>query len=120
MKKGYVAYSAILIKFIQPLLDGKEDEEAYLTKAKMGMIAWNFHVSDQNRLPYDREMKAILKRMTEQNSEGKKILNQLVLRKERYFPNYNQFLAKVEIRTKPDGSTTLYVESYPADKILKK
>lgn len=119
MKRGYVAYSAILIKFIQPLLKGDEDEEEYLTKARMGMIAWNFHVSDQNKLPYDKVMKTILKRMTKENSEGKRILNQLVLRKERHFSGYNQLLIKVEIRTKPDDSATLYVESYPVDKILK-
>ena len=119
MKRGYVAYSAILIKFIQPLLNGEEDEEEYLTKARMGMIAWNFHISDQNKLPYDAVMKAILKKMTKENSEGKRILNELVLRKEKYFSGYNQLLTKVEIRTKPDDSTTLYVESYPVDKILK-
>jgi len=119
MKKGYVAYSAILIKFIAPLLNGNEDEEEYLAKARMGMIAWNFHVSDQNRLPYDDLMKAILRRMTKENSEGKRILNKLVRRKQSYFSEYNQLLIKVEIRTKPDDSTTLYVESYPADKILK-
>ena len=38
MKKGYVAYSAILIKFITPLLNGEEDEEEYLTKARMGWL----------------------------------------------------------------------------------
>jgi len=35
------------------------------------------------------------------------------------FSQYQQFLAKVEIRTKSDGSKTLYVESYPIDKIGK-
>jgi hypothetical protein len=119
MKRGYVAYSAILMKFIQPILNGEEDEEEYLTKARMGMIAWNFHVSDQNKLPYDDIVKAILNKMTKENSEGKRILNQLVLRKEMYFSGYNQLLIRVEIRRKPDDSTTLFVESYPADKILK-
>ena len=64
-------------------------------------------------------MKAILKQMTAENSEGKAILNSLVLRKEMAFSQYKQFIAKVEIRRKPDNSTTLYVESFPVDKILK-
>ncbi len=118
MEKGYISYSAVLIKFIQPLLDGTETEDEYLLKAKMGMIAWNYHVSDQNELPYDNEMKAILRMMTQQNSEGKKILNDLVLRKEFYFSDYNQFLLEVEIRRKPDNSTTLFVQSCPVDKMF--
>lgn len=71
------------------------------------MVAWNFHVSDQNRLPYNNVMKAILSRMTKKNSEGKRILNELVLRKESYFSEHKQLLTKVEIRTKSDNSTTL-------------
>jgi len=119
MKKNHLSYSNILINFIQPILDGSETEEDYLAKAKLGMIAWNYHLSDQNNLPYDDEMKAILKDMTDQNREGKEMLNKLVLRKEMEFSQYQQFLAKVEIRTKSDGSKTLYVESYPIDKIGK-
>ncbi len=118
MKSEYISYSDLLIKFIKPLLDGYEDEEGYLDKARMGMIAWNFHVSDQNKLPYDNIMKAILRKMTRENSEGKRILNSLVLRKEKYFSQHSQLLTKVEIRTKADDSTTLYVESIPADKIV--
>lgn len=117
--KNNLSYSNILIKFIQPILDGSETEEDYLAKAKAGMIAWNYHLSDQNQLPYDDEMKAILKQITSENSEGKEMLNKLVLRKEMEFSQYQQFLAKVEIRTKPDDSKTLYVESYPIDKIGK-
>ncbi len=119
MKKEQISYSSVLLKFIKPLLDGNETAEDYLMKARMGMIAWNHHVSDQNQLPYDKEMKAILKQMTSLNSEGKKILNMLVLRKEAEFPQYKQFLAKVELRTKSDDTTTLYVESIPVDKIPK-
>jgi len=119
MKKERVSYSTILIKFIQPILDGSETEEDYLAKAKAGMIAWNYHLSDQNKLPYDDEMKAILKQMASENREGKELLNKLVLRKEMKFSQYQQFLAKVEIRTKRDGSKTLYVESFPIDKIRK-
>ncbi|MEZ5045288.1 MAG: hypothetical protein R2828_35665 [Saprospiraceae bacterium] len=118
MKDKFISYSNLLIKFIEPLLDGSEDEDGFLTKARMGMIAWNYHVSDQNKLPYDDTMKAILRQMTKESKEGRKLLNSLTLRKQLHFSNYNQFLVKVEIRTKPNGDTVLYVESYPADKIL--
>lgn len=118
MKNNYISYSEMLIKFIEPLLDGYEDEDEFLEKAKMGMIAWNFHVSGQNKLPYDDSIKAILREVTKENSEARDILNNLVLRKEQLFSEYNQFLIRVEIRTKPDNSTTLFVESCPVEKIL--
>ena len=118
MKDKLISYSNLLIKFIEPLLDGQEDEDEFLTKARMGMIAWNYHVSDQNKLPYDDKMKAILLYMTKQNKQGKEILNTLTLRKQLHFSDYDQFLVTVETRTKANGDTVLYVESIPADKIL--
>lgn len=119
MKEEQISYSSLLISFIEPLIDGTEYIDDYLLKARVGMVAWNYHVSDQNKLPYDKEAKAILKMMTAINSEGKKILNELVLRKEKYFSQYNQLIVKVETRVKADNTTTLYVESYPADKLSR-
>ena len=117
MKRNKVSYSDVLIKFIEPLIDGTEDLDDFLMKARMGMVAWNYHVSDQNKLPYDKETKAVLEMMTSFNDEGKKTLNELVLRKEMHFSQYDQFIVKIETRRKPDGSTTLFVQSYPADKL---
>jgi len=45
IKRGYVAYSAILIKFIAPLLNGQEEEQEYLSKACMGMITPTYQKS---------------------------------------------------------------------------
>jgi hypothetical protein len=117
MKRKYVSYSDVLIRFIEPLIDGTEDADDFMMKARMGMVAWNYHVSDQNKLPYDQETKAIFKMMTSLNSEGQKTLNELVLRKEMHFSQYDQFIFKVERRIKPDNSAVLYVESCPADKL---
>lgn len=119
MKNEPISYSNLLIKFIEPLINGLEDEEAFLTKAKIGMIAWNFHVSDSNELPYDKETKEILLKITKNDKEAKDILNSLVMRKQTRFSKYNQFIFRVKIRTKNDGTKTLYVESAPADKIVK-
>lgn len=112
--KGYVSYSTILIEFIDPLLSGEEDEDEFLMKAKAGMIAWNFCVADMENLEIDASMKAILKAVTKENSEAKETLNALVLRKQTLFSQYDQFIFKTEIRRKPDGSASLYVESAPS------
>ncbi|MEM9259990.1 MAG: hypothetical protein AAGA62_10110 [Bacteroidota bacterium] len=117
--KNRISYSDVLIEYITPLLDGTEYLEDLEAKVKFGMVAWNYHVSDQNDLPLDAEMKAILKMMTMTHQEGRKKLNEMVLRKEQHFSQYNQYIATAEVRQKPDGSVTVYVESAPADKVKK-
>lgn len=113
------SYSGILIEFIEPMLQGNESEEALLEKAKIGIMAWNFCISNANKLPLNAEMKEIMHQITTNSSEARETLNKLTLRKEMLFPQFNQFIFHVEIKTKPDGSKTLYVESAPANKIGK-
>lgn len=108
----------MMIKFIQPILDGTEDEEEYLKKAKIGMIAWNYIICDKFQLPIDSEYKKILNDVTKTHAEAKRVLNSLVLRKQMEFSEYDQLIASVEIKTKPDGSKTLFVLSGPADKLF--
>jgi len=114
-----VSYSGILIKFIEPILTGTEDEDEFLLKAKAGQMAWNYCVSGDNKLPLDSVMKAIMKNLTTHSAEAKETLNMLVLRKTMLYPNHHQYIFNVEIKTKPDGSKTLFVESTPADNIRK-
>jgi hypothetical protein len=116
MKKDF-SYSKILIEFIDPLLTGEEDESEFLSKARLGQVAWNFNVSDSNDLPYDDDHKKILFDLSKKDERFKETLNRLVKRKALKFSQYNQFLFKVEMRRKADGQATLYVESAPADKI---
>lgn len=113
----FISYSSLLIKFIDPLLDGTEDHEDFLSKAKFGQIAWNFAVSDKNGLPIDKEMKAILRQSSAANSEFRKTLDMMVMRKILEFGEYNQFIFRVENRHKENGTVNLFVESAPVDKM---
>lgn len=117
--KNHISYSQLLIDFIDPILDGQEDEITFLEKAKAGQIAWNFCVSDKLGVKGDQYMKAVLKNITAQHPEAKEILDPLVIRKQTLFEQYDQYILLVESREKPNGETTLYVESAPA-KYLKK
>jgi hypothetical protein len=45
-----VSFSPVLIEFIDPLSDGKEDKYEFLSKAKVGAIAWNVCVARDNTL----------------------------------------------------------------------
>jgi hypothetical protein len=119
MEKHTISYSSLLIDFIAPLITGQEDEHEFLEKVKLGQIAWNFSVSDNNHLPYDDIHKTILLSLTERNSNLKDILNKLVARKELKYSQHNQFIFKVELRRKKTGEKTLYVESAPAKWIKK-
>lgn len=112
---NYISYSNLLHQFIEPILDGTEDVEAYLEKAEAGKIAWNFCVSDKAGLTIDSQMKKIIKEITQEFSEAKETLNKLVLRKQMLFSQYDQFIFHVEIREKANGEKTLYVESVPTE-----
>lgn len=115
----YISYSALLVEFIDPLLDGKENDEEFLMKAKAGQIAWNYAISDKHRLPFDIEMKNRLKKLVSIYPEMKETFDMLVIRKGAKFAEFNQYIFTVETRDKIDGSVNLYVESAPADKIKK-
>lgn len=116
---GFISYPSLLIKFIEPLLNGDESDEEFLAKAKIGQLAWNHSVSDENNLPLDSEMKNALQKFISMYPEQKEILNMLVLRKAMEFQEHQQFIFTVENRYKKDGTVNLYVESAPADKIRK-
>jgi hypothetical protein len=92
----FISYSSLLIKFIEPLLNGDESDEEFLAKAKIGQIAWNHSVSDENDLPLDSEMKAALKKFITMYPDLKKTMNMLVIRKAMEFGEYKQFIFKVE------------------------
>lgn len=113
-----ISYSSVLIDFIHPLLNGDETDDEFLQKARIGQIAWNFAVSDKAGLTTDAKMKEVLKSITAQYRDSKEILNTLVMRKHDFFFYYDQIILTVEKREKPDGNTTLYVESAPAS-VLK-
>lgn len=119
MPEKSISYSTLLLDFIEPLLNVTETEDELSDKAKAGMMAWNFHVSDLNELSNDDHYKEIILKLTTDYAEANEILNSLVIRKQMYFSHYNQFILKVEIKAKSDGSKTLYVESANADKIKK-
>lgn len=119
MQRNRVSYSDVLIRFIEPIIDGTEDADTFMMKAYMGMCAWNYEVSDQNNLPINKEMKAAFKQLSILQSDGQKVVDALVLRKKMYFSQYDQFIFKVEKRVKPDNSVVLYVESCPADKLMR-
>lgn len=105
------------MEFIDPLLTGNEDESEFLSKARLGQVAWNFNVSDVNNLPYDDVHKSVLFDLSKKDKKFKETFNMLVKRKALKYSKYNQFIFTVEIRRKSDGGKTLYVESAPADKI---
>ncbi|MBC7381547.1 MAG: hypothetical protein H7296_00970 [Bacteroidia bacterium] len=111
------SYSSILIDFISPLLNNREDTEQFLMKAKAGMIVWNYVVVEQTNLPFKREMQLGLRKANASFPDFKVTLDTLVARKTLLYADHLQFIVKVESRVKPNGSVNLYVESVPVDKV---
>jgi hypothetical protein len=117
--KEYVSYSSLLIDFISPILTGQEDELEFLEKAKTGVTAWNFCVSDQAGLAADSGIKIVLEEYLKEAPKWlKEIIDKLVIRKHTDFGKYDQYILLAETRRKPDGSAYLHVESAPVS-ILK-
>ena len=115
-----VFYSKVLMEFIEPLLSGTENAEEFLVKAKIGQMIWNYTISDSYNLSLDADMKKALKKLLSIHPEMIETMNMLVVRKAMLFQDYNHFIFTVENRYKPDGTANLYVESAPADKMLKR
>jgi hypothetical protein len=46
-----ISYSDLLVKFIEPLSLGVEDEAHYLALARLGQLSWNFELSKQHSFP---------------------------------------------------------------------
>ena len=123
MQKKYISYSDQLTRFIEPILNyEQEDQESLLFKAKMGMVAWNYCLSQQyDFIPYAKSgATEAYQRAAGQSKQWKKWMEQLVQRKMAKFSQYTNFLVLAEIRDKIDGSQTLYVESAPVEIMMGK
>lgn len=117
MKQKFITYSSVLQDFIKPIVTENETEETYLEKAIAGMLAWNYSLSEKYHLPGYLKMKKSIQDLRIQFPESKSILDLLIKRKAKHFSKYDHYIFKVEVRTKEDGSKTIYVESAPVDKI---
>ncbi|MCC5931911.1 MAG: hypothetical protein JJU28_21890 [Cyclobacteriaceae bacterium] len=115
-----VFYSQVLMDFIEPLLSGNEDNDEYLAKAWFGQTAWNYSIAEVNNLPYGAELKATIQKLNSMYPDMSEPMKRLVERKIEKFNDHNQFIFSVELRHKPDGTVSLYVESVPVDKLIKK
>lgn len=123
MPKKYISYSDQLARFIEPILDyDGEDEESLLYKAQMGMVAWNYCLAQEyDFIPYAKLAATdAYERAEAQSRQWEKWMKQLVQRKLAKFSKYTNFLVMAEIRDKPDGSQTLYVESAPVEIMMGK
>lgn len=111
-----ISYSNLLIRFIEPLLNGQEIEEEFLMKAKLGQIIWNYSILEDDKSLPDNGVRDAYKKSVSENAEMKEVCDLLVVRKIEQFQEYNNFIFNVECRHNPDGSTNLHVESAPLKK----
>lgn len=121
MKKQEVnlKYSALLIEFIDPIITGDEDVEEVRLKARLGQIAWNQIVAKENKLAPFKEMQFMILETIPKVPDYNTIIELLTRRKEDHFGEHQQFILKTEVRSKPDESLSLYVETTFAHKMKK-
>ncbi len=55
MKQKYVSYSDQLSRLIESILESHDDEQSFLFKAQMGMVAWNYCLAQEHEmLPFPK------------------------------------------------------------------
>jgi len=113
----YVSYSDQLTRLIEPIIEAHDDAESFLFKAQMGMVAWNYCLAQEYQLlPYAKAATTdAFEQASGQSAQWKKWMDQLVRRKLAKFARHSNFIVLADIRDKPDGSQTLYVESAPIE-----
>lgn len=104
-------YSSILQDFAKPLLNGNESLKDFAHKIKYAELIWNYCIVEELQLKkLLEEMDSVFKESDAQHPEMHEVFLLLRSIKTRHFKKYKNFISKTEIRQKPAGSTSVYVE----------
>ena len=109
------SYSQILTEFIDPLLDGNENESTYLDKANIGMVVWNYHVTKTHAISHAKAVKEVYDVISQTFPDGPAMMASLLERKEKSYGHVHQFLVKIELKDGRNGQRRLNVESMHID-----
>lgn len=103
-------YSSILQDFARPLLSSEDTDEEFMKKMKIIEIIWNYSIAKKFRLSFFKELDELINQEKRRDIQMKVVLNMFMKVKEIEYGQYNNYITKMELRKKSDGSKTLYVE----------
>ena len=98
--------SEVLLAFIEPYQELAPTREAYEKLITVAMVAWNTALlpKDQRQRMLDEAIKPILTSSgTKAAQDFKAIMNDLIERKERLFPNNRRFIVSYELSETKDN-----------------
>ncbi len=104
-------YSNILQDYARPLLSSKDTDEEFMRKMKVIEIIWNYSIAKKFRLSVFKELDKIISVQHKQQVEMKAVFDMFLELKQFEYSQYNNYILKIELRKKSDGTKTLYVES---------
>ena len=97
---GEVKMSKVLTDFVEPYLEFTETEEDYRKLLALSVMAWNasFLPEKEQQEMIDRVLDKGIPTGTEELKAGlKEIVNELIVRKKIYFPEYTRMIIDFEV-----------------------
>ena len=104
-------YSNILQDFAHPLLSSRDTDDEFMRKMKVIEMIWNYSIAKKFRLSVFKELDKIITEQNRKHIERKAVFEMFLELKKSEYGQYNNYIIKMELREKSDGTKTLYVES---------
>ena len=106
---GGIKMSKVMEKFVEPYYEVVKNEEEYRRLLTVAIIAWNATLMAENeRAPMLRRLLVTMSQ--ESRADAMEIIKELMVRKEKYFPEYRRSFIDYELTVSP-GSWQLSVVS---------
>ena len=97
-----IKMSKVMEKFVEPYYEVVKNEEEYRRLLTVAIIAWNATLMAENeRAPTLRRLLVTLSE--ELRTDAMEIIKELMVRKEKYFPEYRRGFIDYELTVSPGG-----------------
>ena len=99
---GGIKMSKVMEKFVEPYYEVVKNEEEYRRLLTVAIIAWNATLMAENeRAPTLRRLLVTLSE--ELRADAMEFIKELMVRKEKYFPEYRRGFIDYELTVSPGG-----------------
>lgn len=120
MKQKAILYSEVIQDFLSPYLNKDNSAEYISSLLYFGCTAWNYCIFEEFNLAGLAEMRTAIADAHKLHPYVTPLFENMKERKKKKFKSYKHIISKNEVRCKPNGTYTVYVEHFSVDNIAKK
>ncbi len=113
MKQKAILYSEVIQDFLSPYLNQNNSIEYISSVLYFGCTAWNYCIFEEFGLPGLPKMRIAIADAHKLHPYLAPLFENMKERKKKKFKSYKHVISKNEVRCKPDGTYTIYVEHFP-------